>query len=62
MQFFKTTKLVTIKKLANQILIINVKDFEKVMNNWDINFLEETNPFNNEQNSFREEKSCVKIP
>lgn len=31
MQFIKTTKLITIKKLANQISIINVKDFEKVM-------------------------------
>lgn len=31
MQFLKTTKLITIKKLANQISIINVKDFEKVM-------------------------------
>lgn len=31
MQFIKTTKLITIKKLANKISIINVKDFEKVM-------------------------------
>lgn len=31
MQFLKTTKLITIKKLANQISIINVKDFEKFM-------------------------------